>query len=239
MLVVIFLVSLIPAAILYFWMKNRIKDDPEYKKTCRKALINGLISTLIVALASGVSSMILAALVKDRESILYIALYNFVVIALAEEAGKMFMMRKLKKGSYAWSWMETIVFMTCVGIGFELIESIVYGFVTNAMQMLVRGVTMMHAVYGMIMGYFFGKAEYTGEKIYYVLSLAVPWILHGMFDFTLKDRIADINDFFFLMPGILVIINMVVLFRTIRFFRKERDNEKYTAAIIRPEETQI
>ncbi|MBQ6489105.1 MAG: PrsW family intramembrane metalloprotease [Solobacterium sp.] len=236
MLVVIFLISLIPAIILYLWMKNRLKDDPEYKETCRKALIKGLLSTFLVALASGTLNLILALLIKDRDSVLYIALYNFFVLAFSEEASKMFMMRKLKKTSYPWSWMETIVFMTIVGIGFELIESLVYGFITNAGQMLVRGATMMHAVYGMIMGYFYGKAEYTGEKSYYALSLLVPWFLHGMYDFTLKEKIADINDLLLFMPGILVIVNMIVLFRMIRFLRKERDNEKYTAAIIRQEE---
>ncbi len=236
MLVVVFLISLIPAVILYFWLKNKLKDDPEYQQTCRKALVRRLLSTLPVALASGTMNLILALLIKDRDSVLYIALYNFFVLAFSEEACKMFMMRKLKKDSYAWSWMENIVFMTIVGIGFELIESLVYGFFTNAMQMLVRGATMMHAVYGMIMGYFYGKAEYTGKKGYYALSLAVPWFLHGMYDFTLKDKIADINDLLLFMPLILVVVNMAVLFRVIRFLRKERDNEMYTAAIIRQEQ---
>ena len=93
----IFLVSLIPAVILYLWMKNKLKDDPEYKETCRKALIKGLLSTFLVALASGTLNLILALLIKDRDSVLYIALYNFFVLAFSEEASKMFMMRKLKK----------------------------------------------------------------------------------------------------------------------------------------------
>jgi RsiW-degrading membrane proteinase PrsW (M82 family) len=127
--------------------------------------------------------------------------------------------------------METIIFMTIVGMGFELLESIVYGFVTSPMQMLVRGITVMHAVYGMIMGYFHGKAEYTGKKIYYVLSFMVPWILHSLYDLTLQDEISSLNDFFLFLPLILVVLNMIILFRTIRFLRKERDNEKYTASL--------
>ncbi len=230
MLVIVFLISLIPAVILYFWLKNKIKDDPAYKETCRKALIRGLFSTLPVVLTSMVLNIVFALLIKDHESLLYIGLYNFFVLAFSEEACKMFMMLHLKKSSYPWSWMETLIFMTIVGIGFELLESIVYGFMTNAMQMLVRGATMMHAVYGMIMGYFWGKAEYTGKKIYCVLSFAVPWILHGAYDFSLKDTVSEINDFLLFLPLILVVINMIVLFRTIRLIRKERSNDKYMLA---------
>lgn len=230
MLVIIFLISLIPVLIFYFWMRDKIKDDTEYKATCRKALISGLLSTLPVILSSMVLNIVFYFLIKDHDSVLYICIYNFIVIAFSEEACKLLMMLRLKKSSYPWSWMETMVFMTIVGIGFELLESIVYGFITNAMQMLVRGITMMHAVFGMIMGYFWGKAEYTGKKYYYVLSFLVPWILHGAYDFSLKESISEINDFFLFLPLIVLIINLIAFFRIIRIMYKERTNDKYMLA---------
>jgi heme/copper-type cytochrome/quinol oxidase subunit 2 len=88
----------------------------------------------------------------------------------------------------------------------------------------------------MIMGYYYGKAEYTGKKIYYVLSLAVPWVLHGMYDLTLKDRISEINDLLLFMPLIIVAIDVVVLIRMVLFLWKQRNNETYTAAITGPGE---
>ena len=236
MLVIIYLVSMIPPVALYFWMKKRLKDDPEYQKTCRKALIHGLLSIFPVMLCSFLFNLALAFLIKDRNSVLYITLYNFFVLAFSEETSKMYMMRRVKKESYAWSWMETIIFMTCVGIGFELSESVVYVFGSNAGQMVIRGITMMHGVFGMIMGYYYGKAEYTGKKIYYVLSLAVPWVLHGMYDLTLKDRISEINDLLLFMPLIIVAIDVVVLIRMVLFLWKQRNNETYTAALTGPGE---
>ncbi len=230
MLVIVFLVSLIPAVVLYFWMKNRVKDDPEYRNTCRKALIKGLQSTLITVPMSFALNLLAAAVIKDHQSLLYVFVYNFFVLAFSEEFSKMFMMLKLKKKSRPWSWMETTVFMTVTGIGFELPESLVYGFMTNAIQMLVRGATMMHAVFGMIMGYFYGKAEYTGKKIYYVLSFVLPWLMHGAYDFSLQDQAGRLNDFLLFLPLIIVIINMAVLFGTVRFMRRERNSAKYTAA---------
>lgn len=227
-LIIAFIVSLIPAVFLYLWMRNKIRDDPQYKNNCRKALIRGLLTCIPVFLCSMILNIVMNVIFKDRDSLLYIVLYNFLVLALSEEACKMFMMLKLKKDSeYQWSWLETMIFMTCVGIGFELLESGVYGLITNAIQMLVRGVTMMHAVFGMIMGYYWGKAEYTGNRIYYVLSFAVPWLFHGLYDLSLKETIIDINDFFLFLPFILVAINMIVLIRSIKFIRKNKDNPMY------------
>ena len=63
------------------------------------------------------------------------------------------------------SWLEVTVFMTLSGLGFEVIEAIPYAISSGAAPMLVRGVTMMHAAFGFVTGYFYGKGLHTGKKL--------------------------------------------------------------------------
>ena len=52
-----------------------------------------------------------------------------------------------------------IVFMVIVSIGFELLESVLYAFMPNPIQILVRGVLMMHAIFGFIAGWLYGSLD--------------------------------------------------------------------------------
>ena len=222
LLIIAFIVSLVPAVCLYIWLK-KFRDNEEYKKTCRKALIRGMLATVPVFFCSLVLSILKNALIKDTSSILYIFVHNFFVLAFSEELCKMMMHRGLKKKAGSkWSGLESMIFMIIVGLGFEFFESGVYGLMTNAMQMLVRGITMMHAVFGMIMGCFMNKAEESGNRLYYAAAFVLPWLFHGLYDFSLNEEISGINDFFLFLPLILVVINMLVLVKGFRYLRREK-----------------
>ena len=86
------------------------------------------------------------------------------MLALAEEVMKFLAMKRVIKDRPS-SWLEVTVFMTLSGLGFEVIEAIPYAIGSGAAPMLVRGVTMMHAAFGFVTGYFYGKGLQTGNKV--------------------------------------------------------------------------
>lgn len=117
--------------------------------------------------------------------------------------------------------------MTLVGIGFGLIEDIPYAIGASPIIMLVRGVTCMHGGDGFIMGYFLGKGKKTGSKVWTVLVVVVPWLLHGAYDFGLSDEFAALGDnaaFLSVSLAGFAIVTLVVL---VVFFIRHKHDERF------------
>ena len=47
-IVIAFIATLAPSLLLFFWLRSRNKDKPEYRKACTKSLLMGLLSTLAI-----------------------------------------------------------------------------------------------------------------------------------------------------------------------------------------------
>ena len=78
------------------------------------------------------------------------------------------------------------------------------------------------------MGYFIGKASYTGKRSYKNTAFILPLLLHGMYDFSLAEEFPALNDNLVFVPFIMVIIEIVILFRILFLIKKERHGTKYT-----------
>lgn len=90
--------------------------------------------------------------------LLYQMIYNFIVLALAEETVKYLTFQTIvKKNDYPYSWTDAVVLMSTVGTGFGLIESVAFFFSSNVPSVLIKGISVPHAGYGFIIGYFMGK----------------------------------------------------------------------------------
>lgn len=228
LLVGAFFLSLLPSIGLFLWLRG-LEGDEVFAGICNRALIQGF---LVVFPVFG-CSLVLALLQRGLESLglqgVGAACYRaFFVFAFSEELMKYLWFRKtLKKFDRAWSWMDYIILMTIVGIGFGLIEDIPYGFMTNAGQMLVRGLTIMHGSYGFIMGYFMGKAEKTGDKKWQIIGFCLPWIMHGLYDFCLSDALLAVNDDFGLISLALAALAVITIIFLIVFMNKKKDDPVY------------
>ncbi|MBQ1318253.1 MAG: PrsW family intramembrane metalloprotease [Solobacterium sp.] len=230
-LIIAFLASLIPAAIIYFWLRNHMfRQDQEYKTFCRSSLFKGMLSTFLVILFSGSLSLLgNAVLFRESRGLLYTAYRTFIVLALAEEAAKYITFRKiLKKTESPYSALDMISSMVLVALGFEILESGVYALTTSPGQMLVRGVTAMHAGYGFIMGWFMAKSRLTGKKSQAIIGFLIPALLHGAYDFGLSDEFAQLGDATAILSVTLAALALVTLIWMFLFTRKARTNPVYT-----------
>ena len=229
-LILAFLVSLIPSILLSVWLEKQPDMPADYPAVCRTAFRRGFLCVLQVMLLSLVLNIIGNIAMKDRETLLYEAYYKFFVLALSEETVKFCVMRKTIRSREA-SWLEMTIYMALVGLGFEIAEAIVYAIGADFPTMMVRGITIMHAAFGFVMGYFYGKAQYTGRKGYAVLSFSLAWFMHGAYDFGLSDKLVEINDNFAFISLFLAGFSIVLLILFILFVRKARRKEKYIEAI--------
>lgn len=232
-----FLLSLVPSVLIYIWLRNRHRDDVLYKKSCGSALKRGIFCVLPILVLSGVLSVLSgalkAALLKDANILVYKAIYTFVVLALAEEIVKYAAFRLLlKKRSRPYSWADVAAVMVIIGTGFGLIEDVPYAIDASPGIMLVRGLTMGHVAYGFIMGWFYGKRLYTGKKRYGWIAVLLPWLLHGIYDFSLVPELIEFNDNLVVIAVTMALLEVVVLILMIRFFIRSRRKERYQQPVI-------
>ena len=67
----------------------------------------------------------------------------------------------------------------------------------------------------------------------------MPFLLHGLYDFSLADEFQAINDNLVFIPFISVIIELIILIRGILLIRKVRHVTEYTEPLLQKEEQAI
>ncbi len=84
---------------------------------------------------------------------------------------------------------DGIVYSTSVALGFATLENVLYLHVHGVSLAFTRAVLPVsgHALFGVIMGFYFGKAKFYIETERRCLFLAffLPFILHGSYDYIL------------------------------------------------------
>ena len=232
-MILVLLAGLIPGALLFLWLRNRMNGNEDYKKLCDKALLRGALSTFPVVLMSGALYFLMYFIgFEDNYPILYIGIHEFVVIAFSEELMKYFSFKRvLKNTDYPYSWLDTTVLMTIAGTGFGAIESIVYSLTNSVGVMLVRGISFPHSGYGFIVGYFYGKSIKTGNRTYNVIGFMLSWLLHGLYDFSLSSEVEELNDIFVFIAVSLALLDVILVIRLIVFANKAKKDVTYTGPL--------
>ena len=232
-LIIAFIVSLIPSIALYLWLKNKMKDDEAYKQNCKKALIAGLTDVVPVFLLSSMFAIVFRFVFGlDRETdMIGLFLHKFITLAFVEEAVKTFTGWKLLQKYKSYSWLDVIIYFGIVGVGFGLAEDIPYAIGADIPTMLIRGISIAHGSYAMIIGYFAGKGMVNGDKWLGAAGFAISWFIHGLYDFTLADKVEEITDWIAVIPVSLAILDVVLIVVFILFIRKARRNPLYTTPI--------
>ncbi|GIO28473.1 glutamic-type intramembrane protease PrsW [Ornithinibacillus bavariensis] len=115
---------------------------------------------------------------------------SFFVVAFLEEFFKWFLFLYLIYQHTEFdAHYDGIVYAVSISLGFASIENILYLLVNGIQYAFTRALfpVSSHALFGVIMGYYFGKAKmnnhYVGGNIF--LALIIPIILHGIYNFIL------------------------------------------------------
>jgi len=86
---------------------------------------------------------------------------------------------------------DGIVYAVAVSLGFATLENVLYAFLNDYdfTALLMRAFLPVsgHAMFGVMMGYHFGRAKFSSDRTSRHLAMAfwLPFFWHGVFDYTL------------------------------------------------------
>lgn len=175
--------------ILYIYFKDKYEKEPI--KILAKSFILGATVSIILTLVLGYCASILIPL-TNVESIFQQFLKAFVVVAFVEEFSKYIIVKFYAQRNKEFNEpFDGIVYSVMVSMGFAALENVIYTFQYGAGTGLVRAFTAVpaHATFGILMGYFMGKAKFAKtkkDKIRLNLTgLIAAALFHGAYDFFL------------------------------------------------------
>jgi|GEM_PF-6451066 protease PrsW len=186
------LISILPALFLLWFFEKQDKGEKEPRKLKNKIFLWGIITTII---AAGLEINLESIIPKGTPSWLYLFLIAFVVTAFIEEGLKFWVVKK-----QAWSHekfneiMDGITYAVIAGLGFAVLENLLYVLQEGMVTGIVRAVFAVpaHALFSGIMGYYIGKAKFektpwdTRSTLWKGFGIAV--LYHGLYDFFLMSE---------------------------------------------------
>ena len=184
-------IALLPAVVLVVYICRKDRTDKEPPALLAKLLGYGALSCLPAIVVELILSAIIERL-NVRNVYLGYFLEAFVVAGLTEETCKFLFLRTTWRSPAFDYQFDAIVYAVMVALGFAAFENVKYVYSYGFATGIVRAVTAVpgHAIFGVFMGYFYGYAklsDYWGRDedrgAYLVLSVVVPVLLHGTYDF--------------------------------------------------------
>ena len=235
LIILVLLASLIPSVLLFFFLRSNRKEDPEYKKECSKSLLRGVLCAAILVPINLVLQLLWRLTGIGKAYPLLDQLFSaFILAATVEEMLKFLMAKKsFTKQPEKTSRLDVIAFTTICAIGFGLIEDVVYVFETNIGQILVRGLLMGHAAYGLFIGLLYSKGMAKDSTLLKVLAVLIPTFLHGLYDFSLNEGLPDVFAFIAVLDTLFWTVFLIVM---IFFVKKKRKDPVYTCPILSSEQ---
>lgn len=145
----------------------------------------GALSTIITLL---VSYPLTSNIRIDSNSLSDQFLNAFFLVALVEESSKFIFVRFILYPNKNFNEpFDGIVYALMVSLGFATFENILYTFKFGIETGIIRMFTAVpaHASFGILMGFFLGKAKFTHRREFYYafVALAVATIFHGAYDY--------------------------------------------------------
>jgi protease PrsW len=204
-------ISLAPILIIALYVYNRDKYEKEPLSSLLKALLAGVLIVLPVVLIE----KLLSIPAEGMEGFSNVAYTAFIVASLTEEGMKFaaFYFFFLKNKNFN-ERFDGIVYAVYIALGFAGIENLLYVFTGGYSVGLVRALTAVpaHALFGIVMGYYFGIAKFCPGRnsIYMVLAFFLPFVFHGLYDFLLMSN----------SPVLITIFIPVFIYFWITGFRK-------------------
>ncbi|WP_042355248.1 glutamic-type intramembrane protease PrsW [Bacillus rubiinfantis] len=168
------------ALLSYFYLKDEYEPEP-IAFVLRTFLYGALL----------VFPIMFVQHVMDTEGIITSNLFDaFLSTSLLEEFFKWFVLFYAVYQHVEFDEpFDGIVYGVAVSLGFATIENIFYLIANGVEHAMTRALLPVssHALFGVIMGFYLGKAKFTGgsKAKWILLSLSLPFVLHGSYDFIL------------------------------------------------------
>jgi RsiW-degrading membrane proteinase PrsW (M82 family) len=176
----------VTVVILYIYFKDKYEKEP-IKIVAISFLLGATVSIILTFTLGYIASSLVP--LTDVKSISQQFIKAFFTVALVEEFSKYIIVRfyAQKKNEFNEPF-DGIVYAVMVSMGFAALENILYTYQYGFGVGVTRAFTAVpaHATFGVIMGYFIGKAKFSNNSIKLnLLGLLFATLFHGSYDFFL------------------------------------------------------
>ncbi len=183
MLVNLFL-AVLPSVILITYFMKFDRFNPEPPRLLIKLFLAGCFSVI--------PAIIIEMMIREPEPLTYVNyfIYCCLGIGLVEEGVKYFFAKMLAYRNNAFDEIyDGIIYCVMVSLGFATVENILYVMQYGRSVAITRMITAVpaHAIFAAAMGYYmgYGKAFPKQRTLYRILSIVIPTLLHGFYDYIL------------------------------------------------------
>lgn len=171
------------AIILFIYLKDKHEREP--LSLLLISFIYGVFSTLITLMISVPVNMLFILRAHDVVDEFYAAFFK---VALVEEFSKFLFVRYILFRNKNFNEpFDGIVYAVMVSMGFATLENVLYVFEYGYETAILRMFTAVpaHATFGVLMGYFLGRAKFNRRKqmMFSFVALFAATLFHGAYDY--------------------------------------------------------
>ena len=217
------LITIIPslALLLYFVLSDKFKEP---KLTVLAVFFLGY----LICLPAGTLNDFSYKLLEDGTDLSKRLGYSFLGPAWAEELLKFSILYLivLRRDEFN-EPMDGVVYGVAASLGFATYENYDYVFRLAEQWDLVPmdlaiwrsySAIPMHGLNGCLMGFYFGKYAFTGDKKFLLLSLLIPFLMHGLYNF--------LDYPYSLIIVVILVIYSLILHSDLKKIQKSKKQEK-------------
>ena len=217
------LITIVPslALLLYFFLSDKFKEP---KLTVLAVFFLGY----LICLPAGTLNDFSYKLLEDGTELSKRLGYSFLGPAWAEELLKFSILYLivLRRNEFN-EPMDGVVYGVAASLGFATYENYDYVFRLAEQWDLVPmdlaiwrsySAIPMHGLNGCLMGFYFGKYAFTGDKKFLLLSLLIPFLMHGLYNF--------LDYPYSLIIVVILVIYSLILHSDLKKLQKPKKQEK-------------
>ena len=237
---ILFIISVLPVFLLgmYIYKKDRNKEPT---KLLTKLFIGGILSCFLVLFISDIMSSVFPIFSADylELNMAELVIYVFIGIALVEEFSKWIITYNFSYNEIEFEEIyDAIVYSVFVSLGFAFFENLLYVYSGGITTGILRAILAVpgHVCDGVFMGYYFGLAKQSAlnnrhdlERKNMILSIIVPMIMHGIYDYCLLTGNMLYIIFFFIFIIFVYIFTVKKVKRISSIKKKMKYYDNYCA----------
>ncbi|MBL7558738.1 PrsW family intramembrane metalloprotease [Olleya sp. YSTF-M6] len=172
--------------IFYIYLKDKYEKEPK-RLLFASFLLGAIVSIIITTLLYSVFNILVP--LQDKLSIWEQFKQAFFVVGFSEELSKFLIVLLYAQRHKEFNEpFDGIIYAVMVSMGFAATENLMYVLQSGPATALARAFTAVpaHATFGILMGYFMGKAKFAPNKLYLnLVGLCFAILFHGAYDFFL------------------------------------------------------
>lgn len=231
--IILILLAIIPVIIIgaYIYKKDKNKEP---KSLLIKLFLGGILSCFLVLFLTSVLSNFIPFIVEEysNQTTIELLIRAFIGVAFIEEFSKWLIVYFFSYNNKEFDEIyDMIIYCVFATLGFAFFEDLFYIFQHGIRIAIIRGIFAIpaHTCNGIFMGYYLAMAKYSTmlndnikRQKYLILSIIVPMLCHGIFDFCLFEG----NIPFFIIFLVFVIVLYVKSINKV--ISVSRNNKKIT-----------